>query len=164
MQGASSSRTPNARLVKRDATFTVDEIAELFTVHPNTVRNWMASGLKSIDGRRPLLIHGSDLIAYLHHQQKRRKRTCAPGELFCFKCRAPRSPKDGILSLENQNARVMRAVGNCEVCGTRMFKAVSRRHNAIHGESASLQPTATEHITACVGAAVNCGLETEESP
>ena len=164
MPGASSSRTPNARLVKRDATFTVDEIAELFTVHPNTVRNWMASGLKTIDARRPLLIHGSDLIAYLHKRQKCRKRTCTPAELFCFKCRAPRLPKDGILSIENQNARVMRAVGHCEVCGTRMFKAVSRRHNAIHGESAALQPAPAEHITACADAAVNCDLETEETP
>ena len=164
MPGANSSRTPHARLAKRDATYTVDEIAELFTVHPNTVRNWMASGLKAIDGRRPILIHGSDLIAFLNYQKKRRKRCCGPDELFCFKCREPRLPKDGVITHEIQNPRVMRAAGHCTVCGTRMFKAVSRRHEALHAESAALQPAPAEHITACADAAVNCDLETEETP
>ena len=58
-------RHPNHRLAKIHRNYTVDEVANLFAVHRNTVRQWIKSGLPTTDSRRPLLILGRDLVAFL---------------------------------------------------------------------------------------------------
>lgn len=139
-------RLPNVRLVKRQSTSTVEELATLFDLHCNTIRNWLATGLKPIDNRRPVLIHGSDLIAFLRRKASIRKRHCDSSELYCFKCREPRQPRINSVSIEPQSARVVRLVGICVTCGTRMFKAISPRLIASYAEIFVLQPTQPEHI------------------
>ena len=51
-------RHANPRLVKLHRNYTVEEIARLFGLHKNTVRNWLKEGLALIDGQRPMLILG----------------------------------------------------------------------------------------------------------
>ena len=155
-------RTPNARLVKRDSTYTVEETAALLTVHVNTVRNWQSDGLHPIDTHRPILFHGSDLQSFLRRRQTRRRQHCAPGELYCFKCRQPRQPKDRAVKVEMQNERVLRMIGTCEVCGTRMFRAGSVLNLKSYKENFVLQPAKAEHIAVCDDPAVNCEVEKEE--
>jgi transcriptional regulator with XRE-family HTH domain len=82
--------------IKTGITYDVAEIAKLFGVHRNTVRQWLREGLEMIDARRPLLIHGAILKAFLAARQRARKHACGPGEFFCFKCRAPRTPYGGM--------------------------------------------------------------------
>lgn len=65
-------RHPNHRLVKLHRSYTVEEIANLFGIHKNTVRGWVKAGLATIDAKRPMLILGHDLSAFL---QARRKKT-----------------------------------------------------------------------------------------
>ena len=50
------SRTYNTRLIKRASTYTPDEVAGLYNVHINSVRQWMASGLSPIDEKRPHIL------------------------------------------------------------------------------------------------------------
>jgi Homeodomain-like domain len=47
------SRHPNPRLVKIHRNYSVEDIARLFGIHKNTVRNWLKQGLRpsTIDGR-----------------------------------------------------------------------------------------------------------------
>ena len=54
-------RHPNHRRVKIHRSYTVDEIARLFGIHKNTVRQWLKSGLPTIDNRRPTMARGADL-------------------------------------------------------------------------------------------------------
>ena len=54
----------NHRLVKTHRTYTVEEIASLFHVHRNTVREWVRRGLPTCDDRRPMLILGAELAAF----------------------------------------------------------------------------------------------------
>jgi hypothetical protein len=82
--------------IKTGITYDVAEIAKLFGIHRNTVRQWLREGLETIDARRPLLIHGAILKAVLAARQRARKHACRPGEFFCFKCRAPRTPYGGM--------------------------------------------------------------------
>lgn len=155
-------RTPNARLVKRDSTYTVEETAALLEVHVNTVRNWQSDGLHPIDAHRPILFHGSDVQAFLRRRQTRRRQHCGPGELYCFKCRQPRLPKHRAIRAELQNERVLRLIGICEVCGTRMFRAGSVQNLKFYEENFVLQPAKAEHIAVCEQPAVNCEVEKEE--
>jgi hypothetical protein len=117
--------TYNVRLVRRDLSHTIQEIAELFSLHPNAVRRWVKAGLRTIDDRRPQLIHGSDLVEFLDKRQRGRKRRCAPDELYCCKCREPRRPRQGSVIVDRLNARQLMIRGNCELCGTRMNRGGS---------------------------------------
>ncbi len=51
-------RHPNHRRVKIHRSYTVEEIASLFGVHKNTVREWVKAGLPTCDDKRPMLILG----------------------------------------------------------------------------------------------------------
>ena len=57
--GAMSKRHPNPRLAKIHRNYTVEEVASLFGVHRNTVREWVKRGLPTSDDQRPMLILGA---------------------------------------------------------------------------------------------------------
>ena len=83
-------RRPNPRLVKVHRNYSVEEIARLFRLHKNTVRNWLRQGLTLVDERRPLLILGRELSRFLQERRQNAKQVCGPGRLFCVACRAPK--------------------------------------------------------------------------
>jgi hypothetical protein len=83
---------PNPRLVKLHRSYTVEEIADLYSIHKNTVREWVKVGLPALDDRRPMLILGRELGAFLQARRTKNKRTCQPGEMYCLRCRIPRMP------------------------------------------------------------------------
>ena len=89
---AMRKRRPNYRLVKIHRNYTVEEVARLFGTHKNTVRAWVKAGLPTCDSKRPMLILGRDLPAYLQARRTRNKRPCKPGEIYCVRCRAPKRP------------------------------------------------------------------------
>src|SRR6266852_3323482 len=86
------SRHPNPRLAKIHRSYTVEEIARLLNVHKNTVRAWLKQGLSTIDRQKPTLILGSVLARFLQDRRQSRRKRCAPGEIYCVKCRAPVHP------------------------------------------------------------------------
>src|SRR5262245_34376578 len=62
-------RTYNTRLIKRDYAYFISELADLFRLHPNAIRRWIKAGLRTVDDRRPVLVHGGDLIDFLDARQ-----------------------------------------------------------------------------------------------
>ncbi|WP_371199105.1 helix-turn-helix domain-containing protein [Hyphomicrobium sp. 99] len=104
--------------------YDVAEAARLLGVHRNTIRRWLKDGLEPIDDRRPLLIHGSRLKAFLSQRMRSRKRTCRPGEFYCFRCRAPRKPWGGMadVTLRTEKLASLRAL--CAACETPMYRAI----------------------------------------
>jgi len=117
----------NSRRVKIHRSYTVEEIAQLFRVHKNTVRAWVKAGLQTIDERRPTLIIGRELARFLHERRQRTRQRCQPGQLYCVRCRAPKEPAARVaeyvpITVSSGNLR-----GRCGDCGTVMWRRASLR-------------------------------------
>lgn len=162
MRALANRRALNPRLVKRNVTYSLVEVSELFGVHLNTVRNWQSEGLITIDNRRPILIHGSDLFTFLNQKRSRKKQKCGPDELFCFKCRVPRRPRSGHVWVMVHSQLIARLVGHCGVCDTLMFKAISVRRIEEHAQFFEFLSTRPTHMEACDAPALNCDLKEEK--
>lgn len=117
---------PNHRLVKLHRSYTAEEVAGLFGLHRNTVRQWVKRGLATSDDRRPVLILGRDLVDYLKSRRVDPKRRCAPGEMFCLRCRVPRAGAEGVARYVPHTAAVGNLTAACSVCGCQMFRRVNR--------------------------------------
>jgi excisionase family DNA binding protein len=117
---------PNRRRIKRHRTYAVDEAAKVLGVAKGTVRRWLKDGLPAIKERRPTLILGEDLAAYLEAQAKP-KSPCRLNELFCFRCRTPRLAAGNMFDYLPRTASAGRLTALCGVCETVMHKAISAR-------------------------------------
>lgn len=117
-------RHPNPNHVKIHRSYTVEEVARCLSTHKNTVRAWIKGGLQTIDGNRPLLIHGLALRNFLQARKTRNKQKCRPGELYCFRCRAPRMPDGGMTDFESISDKLGNLVGLCPTCGTIMNQRI----------------------------------------
>lgn len=115
----------NPRRAKSLRSYTLVEVAELYAVHPQTVRNWRKQGLAPIDGARPALFHGTALNLYHAEQRRVGKQTCGPGELFCFGCRAPRRPALRMADYTPLTAATGTVSAICPVCEGIMCQRVN---------------------------------------
>ena len=118
-------RHPNHRLVKIHRSYTVEEIANLFGIHKNTVRRWVKDGLATTDDKRPMLILGRVLVAFLQARRVKNKQTCKPGELYCVRCRAPKSPAGDMAEYSPITEKFGNLVAICPDCDAIMNRRVS---------------------------------------
>lgn len=116
----------NPRLAKLNYSYTVEEIARLIGVHKNTVRAWLSSGLASLDRQRPILVLGRDLRAFLEKRRSGSKRPCAPGTMYCFKCKIPRRPALGLVEYVSLAPGSGNLRAFCETCETVMHRRCRR--------------------------------------
>ena len=119
-----ATRRPSRRAVKLHRNYTVDEAARVLGISKGTVRRWVKTGLAAITDRKPILILGGDLIAFIDARLATKQR-CQLDECFCFSCRAPRQPAfDAVefvpLTATSGNLRAL-----CETCATVMHKRLS---------------------------------------
>lgn len=119
-----ATRRRNPRRAKSLRCYTIAEAAELYGVHRNTVRHWLAHGLTPIDNARPTLIDGSVLNAFHKEQAQGSKTKCGPAELYCFRCRAPRKPALSMADYEHTSDQVGTISAICPACGTIMKQKV----------------------------------------
>jgi hypothetical protein len=118
-------RHPNHRLVKIHRSYTVEEIAKLFGIHKNTVRQWVKGGLATSDDKRPMLILGRVLVVFLQNRRAKHKQTCKPGELYCVRCRAPKPPAGDMAEYSPITEKFGNLSGICPDCETFMNRHVS---------------------------------------
>ena len=152
-------RHPNHRLVKIHRSYTVEEIAKLFTIHKNTVRNWVKIGLATSDDKRPMLILGIDLAAFLQARKMKNKRPCRPGEIYCVRCRAPKFPAASMAEYEPVTEKFGNLVAICPDCGAIMNRRVSlARIDQMRGVMDISFPQALEHLIESAKPTVNSDL------
>lgn len=118
-------RRLNPHLAKIHRNYSVEDIADLFGVHKNTVRRWINQGLPTIDDRRPILVLGRDLREFLRARRARNKRPCRLGEFYCFRCRVPRRPAGEMADYEPTTLTSGNLVGICPSCGILIFRRTS---------------------------------------
>ena len=152
-------RHPNHRLVKIHRSYTIEEIANLFELHKNTVRRWVKDGLAVIDDRRPMLILGRVLVEFLQARRSRNKRTCKPGELYCVRCRAPKSPAGDMAEYCPITEKLGNLVAICPDCDAIMNRRASlTKIEQIRGKVEIGFPEAVQHIIDRAGPTVNSDL------
>jgi excisionase family DNA binding protein len=115
----------NPRNAKIHRTYTVEEVAGTIGVHKNTVRRWVAEGLPVIDTRRPMLIHGPDLAAFLAERQQKLKSRCGIGQIYCLACRAPKRPAGRAVKCILDDTPTGNLCGTCPDCNHRMHRRIS---------------------------------------
>lgn len=111
-------RCYDTRRIKREYSYTLQEIAKLYGIHKNAVRQWIKRGLQKIDKQKPLLIHGSALFSFLKAQQKKRKSTLNANEFYCLKCRVPRVAYENAVDIVIRNNTQLSIQGLCSECET----------------------------------------------
>ncbi len=149
-------RHPNPRLAKIHRNYTVEEVAGLYGVHRNTVREWVKRGLPTSDDRRPMLILGRDLVGYLQAQRTKNKRTCQPGEIYCVRCRAPKAPAGDMADYQPLTATLGNLIAICSDCETLMYRRVSLpKLKQIRGNLDITMPQALPHIGESAQTSVN---------
>lgn len=150
------ARHPNHRLAKIHRSYSVEEIGRTWGVHRNTVRQWIRQGLKTIDQNRPLLVHGRDLAAFLLARRDRRRRTCAPGEIYCVRCRVPRIPAGRLADYQPITQTQGNLIGICPACDCCIYRRVSLARLDEVGGGLDIGPTeARRHISESTGPCVN---------
>jgi len=118
-------RHPNYRLVKIHRSYTVEEIAKLFSSHKNTVRRWIKDGLTCIDDKRPMLVLGQVLVEFLQTRRAKNRRICKQGELYCVRCRSPKSPAGDMAEYFPVTQKFGNLTAICPDCDAIMNRLVS---------------------------------------
>ncbi len=129
------SRKLNPRLAKIHRNYTVEEVANLYGIHRNTVRQWIKQGLPVIDDKRPALILGRDLFSFIDVKRKKNKRRCPDGYLYCLRCREPRRPINDSAIYVPATECNGNLIANCSQCETTMYRRVNAaRLDAVRGD------------------------------
>jgi len=149
--------------IKQTCTYDPAQMAKLIGVHRNTVRHWLKHGLAAIDDRRPALVHGAVLKAFLKGRQQSRQQKCAPGEFYCFRCRAPREPSDGAAALSLRSDKIANLSARCKVCETQMHRAIRRSDVPKFAAVLRLQTLAPERLNDREVSCANSDFEKDPS-
>lgn len=155
-----AKRHPNPRLIKIHRNYTVEEVAGVFGVHRNTVREWVKRGLPISDNKRPMLILGRDLAAFLLARRVKNKRTCQPGEIYCVRCRVPKAPAGEMADYQPLTETLGNLIAICPDCESIMNRCVSLgKLEQIRGQMVITMPQALRHIGETTQPSVNSDLQ-----
>jgi excisionase family DNA binding protein len=117
------ARRYNSRRVKIHRTYTISEAAKLLGLSKHTLRRWIDAGLPLIERKRPYLIQGGDLRAFLKDRQPK-KQPCRAGEIYCVKCRTPKRPAFDEVDFIQKTSVKGQLAGLCPTCGTLIYRVV----------------------------------------
>jgi hypothetical protein len=149
----------NPRRAKVHRSYTVEEVARLYGVHKQTVRNWLKTGLSALAQRRPHLILGGELREFLARRRDQAKQPCRHGEMYCLRCRSPKCPAADMLdyipvTLVSGNLR-----GICPTCEALMHRRVSlAKVNVVRGKCNVAYPQSQQPLTDTSHPSLDCHL------
>lgn len=139
-------RKYNLNLIKKNYSYTIQEISEILHVHSSNVRLWIKNGLKTIDSIKPFLIHCEDLKTFLAARQSKRKCKCQFEEFYCLKCRAARSPTPNTVIATIKNKKIVNLSGNCSICGSRLNKTIPVQKIPVATKAFNIHTLQNKHI------------------
>lgn len=120
-------KKPNPARIKRHQVYTPWEAAEALGLHRQTVIRWIKSGsLEADQSRRPWLIEGKYLKAFLEARRSNGKCKLKVGEIYCLPCRGPKLPFDRMVDFRMRTQKTGTLIGLCPDCGRLMHRALRR--------------------------------------
>ena len=117
-----SGKTYHLNKIKYWLCYDIDAICRLCGIHPKTALAWLKKGLEAIDNKKPILVYGYNLKAFLGNLNKLNKSSTSFEEMFCMKCKEPRSPLKKQIQLEQFEQKLLKTKAICQTCKTRMNK------------------------------------------
>jgi hypothetical protein len=154
------NRRLNPRQAKIHRSYTVEEVACLYGVHKNSVREWIKAGLPVIDDKRPMLIFGQELAKFLQARRIRNKHTCQPGQMYCVRCRAPRTAAGDMADYlpETEKLGMLKAI--CPDCDSMMNRRVSMaKLEQVRGKLTITFPQGLDQVSNRVQPTVNSDFQ-----
>jgi len=102
----------------------------LLSVDGKTCRRWIKyESLMTIEGIKPFLITGAELIRFIKDKREKGKIPIKENEFYCLKCRKAVIAKTGSeqtietgKTIGKDNHKLFRKTGICEFCGTKLNK------------------------------------------
>ena len=150
-------RHPNPRIAKIHRSYSVEDVARLFGIHKNTVRNWLRQGLEPIDEQRPILIRGHELRRFLTTRRTRMKQICGPGRIYCLPCREPKVPAGNMAECIAMSETSGTLQGICPDCNRMIYRRInSQKLDAVCGELDVTITRAPPRIEETASPDVNC--------
>lgn len=143
------------KFIRRDYTYSIDEIAKIYGITPDTVFRWIRNeGLKCNYASRKYFVHSSELAQFLERRNVKNKKPNRYGEMRCMKCCDSKKPNRNSLSFETLANKTVRIYGKCSVCETRMNTIVSgkkwtKKHPLYPDNNASREQHNGEHESQC---------------
>lgn len=116
----------NPRNIKIHQAYEIDQAACALGVSIPTIRGWIRKGLPAMRAQKPFLIIGADLREYIENTRKNAKVPLEANQLYCLRCRKPRTPLGNMLDYVPINSERGRLVGLCSVCEGTLNRFASR--------------------------------------
>jgi hypothetical protein len=155
-------RHPNPRLVKSHRSYSVEDLARVFKLHKNTVRNWFKQGLRPIDDQRPILTRGEEVRRFLLERRARTKQTCGPGQIYCLPCRAPKVPAGKMAECILTGGTTGMLQGICPDCERMIYRRINPdKLEAVRGDLDVAVTQARPRLTERTTSSVDCDFEQE---
>jgi hypothetical protein len=123
-----SKRSKIIRNLKKNYTYTLDQLQKDFETHPQTIRGWinrLENPLKCIH-KKPTLVFSEDFRNFLRQESQRRKIILEPTQMLCMSCRKGKHPLGNQVHFKfNGNAVSLKGI--CPECRTIMNKQTSSK-------------------------------------
>ena len=125
-------RSYDYQRVRSHRPYTIATLAALMDVDQATVRRWInRNGLKVavVSEKRPIILQGSKVKAWMKARQTAQRQPCAPNEMYCVRCKSPRQIAPESFHIVQRNAAKLTVKGNCVTCGLGLhrFGSVTNR-------------------------------------
>ncbi len=111
------ARRVSTQKIKSNRSYTVEEAAEVLNITEQTVRVWIKSGLPVLRAKRPMLVLGFELRAFLQDRTINAKQPTVLGEIYCVRCNKPQKPfgmMADYIPVDATNGRLVTLCGVCE--------------------------------------------------
>jgi hypothetical protein len=155
-----AKQSQNPRLAKSNRSYKIDEVAEIYGVHKNTVLNWLKQGLPTLDKKRPLLVHGRALNSFHAIKRVKNKQPCQLDELYCMRCKVPKKPVEGLVEYKAINEKIGNVIAICPTCQTIMNRRISSaKIEQFSTRMGFSLPQAHLHIIDSFNPSVNCDFK-----
>jgi hypothetical protein len=108
----------STRGISKHRSYTLEEAALIIGAAKQTLSHWSVNeGLEIMTSRKPYIVHGAALIAFIEVRQARKRPRRKPGEFDCWSCKTRGLPFGMIAEytpMTPKTGRLAAICGHCE--------------------------------------------------